>query len=86
LSILLLLACHFILPHHGATQSIASGDALEGIWEGETRYGPVLKGELKVSRNGTTWHATIGKVSTTFQISKNQIRFAFPAALGSCRG
>jgi CubicO group peptidase (beta-lactamase class C family) len=64
----------------------AADDPLIGIWSFETTFGPAVKGELTVARQGSTWRATLSRASTTFQAPAHTVRFAFPGQLGRFRG
>ena len=68
-----------------ATPSPAE-DPLVGLWAAEVTFGPALRGNLTLSRDGLQWRATLGNVGTTFTRDGNSIRFAFPGNLGGFRG
>ncbi|HYN82917.1 MAG TPA: serine hydrolase [Gemmatimonadaceae bacterium] len=77
-----------VIAHSTSTaQSPATpSDRLIGIWASETTFGPALRGELTVRRNGSNWSATISSVETRFQPSGDSIRFGFPGNHGQFRG
>ena len=64
----------------------ATDDSLAGIWASETTFGPALRGELTVAREGSSWRATISNAETKFQAASDTVRFAFPGHLGRFRG
>lgn len=66
-------------------QPAPSADALIGLWAGETRFGPALRGELTVAREGSTWHATLGSAEANSPVAGKSVRVAF-AQLGEFRG
>ena len=59
---------------------------LIGIWASENSIGPVLKGELVVTRNGSDWRAHIGTLSTAFRANGDSVRFSLGNELGRFRG
>jgi len=69
-----------------ATVSANEPDSLVGIWSSTTTFGPALQGELVVLREGSAWSATIGNVTSRFQVDGDSVRFAFPADIGGFRG
>lgn len=79
LSLLLLLA-------DATAQTPAPVDELIGIWAGETRFGPGLRGELSVAREGAVWRVTLSNAESSFRVTRRNVRFAFPGNLGQFRG
>ena len=75
------LACHVPL-------TIASEDAhaLDGLWVSESTFGPTLRGELIVARQGSAWRATLGKAESRCGPSPNGLRCIFPEGAGEFRG
>ena len=61
-------------------------DSLVGLWAAEVTFGPALRGNLTLSRDGLQWRATLGNAGTTFAGDGNSIRFAFPGNRGGVRG
>src|SRR5215210_6197954 len=72
------------LPLSG--QSQATVDSLTGIWASETKFIPVSKGELTVTRRGQTWLATLSGVEARFRLTGARVSFHFPGNLGQFRG
>jgi CubicO group peptidase (beta-lactamase class C family) len=70
----------------GAPAVAADTDPLEGLWVSETRFGPVLQGELTIQRTGDGWRATIGGVEATAPASESDVRIPFPEGKGGFRG
>lgn len=52
-------------------------DPLIGLWSSESHFGPQLRGELRVVRNGARWTATIADAKASFAVDDDEIRFAF---------
>src|SRR5215211_953846 len=69
-----------------AAQTSTAADPLVGIWASETTFGPALRGELTVRRDGSSWRATISSVEIHFQATGDSIRFVFPGNHGQFRG
>lgn len=67
-------------------QAPPADDSLVGIWASETRFGPALRGELAVAREGSGWRATLAGSESTFRTVGDGVRFAFPGDLGGFRG
>lgn len=61
-------------------------DPLIGIWASETTFGPALHGELTVTRDGSSWRATLTSAESKFDVTGDSVRFAFPGNLGRFRG
>src|SRR5215216_4000756 len=57
-------------------QSQATVDPLTGIWASETKFIPVLKGDLTVARQGSTWLATLSGAEARFQVTGTSVDFA----------
>ncbi|MGH7516748.1 MAG: serine hydrolase domain-containing protein [Gemmatimonadales bacterium] len=69
-----------------AAQFPAAVDPPIGIWASETKFGPVLSGELTVARTGSSWRATASNAESKFQVTGDSVRFTFPGNLGGFRG
>ncbi|MEA2174365.1 MAG: hypothetical protein QOD00_1957 [Blastocatellia bacterium] len=67
-------------------QSTAPVNSLDGIWSSETAYGPALRGELIVRREGASWRATLSSAEAGFNVTGDSVRFAFPGNQGQFRG
>lgn len=44
----------------------ATEDPLVGLWVAEATFGPALRGELTLTRDGSSWRATLAGAETTF--------------------
>src|SRR4051794_2371095 len=62
-----------------------TADPLTGLWSSESNFGPQLHGELRVMRKGSRWTATISGATTSFEVSGDDVRFAF-GKRGAFRG
>lgn len=62
------------------------GAALLGLWAIDTAFGPAVRGDLEVSRDGSGWHAAIGGLDVAFPGSVDSVRFALPGGGGEFRG
>ncbi|HEY3173900.1 MAG TPA: serine hydrolase [Thermoanaerobaculia bacterium] len=61
-------------------------DPLVGLWATEVTFGPALRGNLTLTRDGLQLRATLGNAGTTFARDGNSIRFAFSGNRGGFRG
>jgi CubicO group peptidase (beta-lactamase class C family) len=68
-----------------AAQPAAPADSLVGIWVSENLYGPVLRGELTVTRGARGWRAAIGGARAEFRPAGDSVRFDFGGG-GGFRG
>ena len=64
----------------------ASADRLVGLWSSDNTYGPALRGELTVSRQGGTWQAQLGSIAATTPVRGDSVTLAFPGTQGWFRG
>src|SRR4051794_16055645 len=67
-------------------QSPAADDPLLGLWTSETTFGPALHGELTVTREGSSWRATLASAESRFKLAGGTLHFAFAGDLGQFRG
>jgi CubicO group peptidase (beta-lactamase class C family) len=63
----------------------APEDRLIGLWASETRFGPALRGELRIRREDGMWRATLAGKPATCERAET-IHCAFPSNLGQFRG
>ena len=61
-------------------------DPLVGLWATELTFGPALRGELSLIRDGSSWRATLANAETTFPRDGDAVRFTFPGNFGGFRG
>ena len=61
-------------------------DPLVGLWATEVTFGTPLRGELRITRSGSRWRATLANAETTFPRDGDAIRFEFPGDRGGFRG
>lgn len=83
------LTCALLLvaaPGSGARPVEAGAGELVGLWAGEIRYGPALRGPLTLRRRGSGWEAAIGQVTHRFVAQGRELRFALPGKAGGFRG
>jgi CubicO group peptidase (beta-lactamase class C family) len=66
--------------------SATGSDPLIGIWAGATTFGPILEGELTVTRDVSIWRATLSGATSSFGVVGDSVRLAFPGGLGGFRG
>ena len=64
----------------------AADDSLLGIWASESTFGPELRGELTIAREGSSWRATLAGARSEFEVTGDAVRFAFPNGQGKFRG
>ena len=63
-----------------------SADRLVGLWGSDNTYGPLLRGELTISRQGGSWEAQLGGTVAATPVRGDSIKLAFPGKLGWFRG
>ncbi len=73
-------------PAREQAQAATAQDPLVGIWATETTFGPALRGELTVTREGLSWRATLASAESRFDVTSDSIRCAFSGNLGQFRG
>jgi CubicO group peptidase (beta-lactamase class C family) len=61
-------------------------DDLIGLWGYGTSFGPMLQGELVLSRDGENWRATFAGLQATVQPEGERIVAEFPDGQGEFRG
>jgi len=61
-------------------------DALAGLWRAKKRFGPDVRGELTLVRQGGEWRAAIAGRRSDFAAEGDTIAFALPRGEGSFRG
>lgn len=59
--------------------------SLAGVWYAKRRFGPDLRGELRLVRTGDRWQASIGARTTTAYVGADSLYFDFPSG-GTFRG
>jgi CubicO group peptidase (beta-lactamase class C family) len=69
-----------------ALSQAPAGEPLVGLWATELTFGPALRGELRLRRDGPAWRATLVNAETTFPRDGDAVRFAFPGNAGGFRG
>lgn len=82
----ILLASPRTLAAQDAASPAPPGEALIGLWAVDTSFGPELRGELELRREGDRWHASIGGRELTFPARADSIRFLVPGGAGEFRG
>jgi CubicO group peptidase (beta-lactamase class C family) len=61
-------------------------DELVGLWGYGATYGPMLHGELAITRAGDRWGATFGGVDASVEATADEIVAEFPEGHGKFRG
>lgn len=69
-----------------AATGATGADSLVGLWVAQTNPPPAPRGELTLTRGGSTWRATLGNAQASFPRDGNQVRFAFADDVGGFRG
>ena len=59
---------------------------LAGLWVGELRFGPQLRGLLTLRRTGAGWAAEIAGIRHDFPVDGAELRFTLPDERGGFRG
>lgn len=67
-------------------QPTIADDPLLGLWSTEVTFGPTLRGELTLTREGSTWHAALANAEARFDAAGDDVRGNFPRNLGQFRG
>lgn len=83
---LLVLLLAMFLASPAQAQQIDPARELIGLWAAELDFGPALRGELVLSRNGDGWTARIMDAEHGFAAAGDEIRFALPDGRGGFRG
>lgn len=60
-------------------------DALVGLWGCETTFGPQVRGELVLARDGPAWSMRAGGFEASFPVTGDEIRGALPGGIGELR-
>jgi CubicO group peptidase (beta-lactamase class C family) len=63
-------------------QPATAHDPLVGVWANETTFGPALRGELIVTRDGSSLRARLGSAESKCDEAGDSIRCALPGNLG----
>jgi hypothetical protein len=71
------LGATLTLPNLFAQRTPAPDESLIGLWSSERRFGPELRGELTVRRDGSNWRATLSRAEARFTVTGNAVRL-FP--------
>ncbi len=72
-------------PAAAAQQPTPAG-SLAGIWGQTLSFGPALRGELTVHRQGSRWRARLGSLESRFQVAGDSVRFTMVPNHGEFRG
>ena len=72
----------FITP----AQAADGADALIGLWGYGAAFGPMLQGELAVTRQGEAWSAKFGGLDAHVEATGEEIVAVFPEGTGRFRG
>jgi CubicO group peptidase (beta-lactamase class C family) len=59
---------------------------LEGLWAAKLRFGPDIRGTLRIEHDNNEWIAEIAGISADAQLDKNVLTFEFPGERGGFRG
>jgi hypothetical protein len=68
-----------------AAQTVA-GDALNGVWGAEVRFGMPVQGQLTLDGRDGLWRASIGGFQVAAEMKGNEIRFKLPDDVAEFRG
>ena len=58
----------------------AQDSSLVGLWYSKRYFGPEVRGELRITRLGDAWKATIGARSATARVTRDSVFFDLPSA------
>ena len=67
-------------------QPAQTPEPLIGLWAAALDFGPALRGELVLRRQGRHWTATIGDARAEFTAAGNALRFSLAGGRGGFRG
>ena len=62
------------------------GESLVGLWAVDTSFGPGLRGELELRRDGGQWRGSIGGHAVSVPAHGDSVRFSLPGGAGEFRG
>jgi CubicO group peptidase (beta-lactamase class C family) len=65
--------------------ALSQPDPLLGLWGSESSFGPQVRGELTLERNGSAWTMRAGGFEASFAASGDEIRGALPGGNGELR-
>jgi CubicO group peptidase (beta-lactamase class C family) len=73
---------------HASPPAPAAGpeDELIGLWGHGTTFGPMLQGEIVVSRQDDRWRATFGGLEAAVEVQGTRLSAVFPENIGKFRG
>jgi CubicO group peptidase (beta-lactamase class C family) len=77
ISVLCTIAVSVILSSAASAQQDTS---LVGLWYAKRWFGPDVKGDLIVQRNGARWQASIGSRAADVRVSHDSVSFELPSA------
>ncbi|MEP7324867.1 MAG: serine hydrolase domain-containing protein [Gemmatimonadota bacterium] len=73
-------------PLVAQTSTSNPGHQLIGIWASENAFGPAIRGELTITREGDSWRASIRTLEVPVMHRGDSLSFSVPGNLGSFRG
>ncbi|CUS43387.1 MAG: serine hydrolase [Pseudomonadota bacterium] len=75
-----------IAPAPAAPTAPGQTGDLSGLWQAKKRFGPDIRGELTITRDGKSWRAQLAGRQATVTADGNTITFTLPNGEGSFRG
>ena len=81
-----MLAALFAGPALADTADSGKASALKGLWQAKKRFGPDVRGELTIVREGSQWRARIAGRSASVTADGNTISFTLAHGEGGFRG
>lgn len=69
-----------------AARAAQDDDSLPGVWAAELTLATQARGTLDVARSAGGWRASLAGATATFDVSGDDVRFAFPGRGGAFRG
>ena len=78
------LAAPSTLAHE--TSPTSSTSSLVGLWGTTRSFGPVIRGQLTISRNREGWRAMIGGIQANVEIQRDSVTFSIAGNKGTFRG
>src|SRR5437867_276507 len=83
---LALLAASLLIAPRLAAPEPALPDSLLGLWATRLDFGPEVRGQLRITRDGGRWRAAVAGRQVAFTARGDSLRFELPGNAGSFRG
>ena len=69
-----------LMSSFAISETHAQDSSLVGLWYSKRYFGPEVRGELRLTRLGDVWTATIGSRSASARFMRDSVFFDLPSA------